>query len=142
MAKQKLTYKWGRLDSSELEKVSVVDVLTCNDYRTAVYAPKGPEDLLNPFVGINMTLDGKPVLYHNGHIARAFFEPGKHRDSYYLIFADEKTIKHVRARGDITWDQDKVRDNRRYLWNGTFNEILEEFRKAGYTLECPLEARK
>ncbi|MGV8152235.1 MAG: hypothetical protein ACP5OG_04070 [Candidatus Nanoarchaeia archaeon] len=126
-----LTHKATAFQNREVEK-SIVEILTNNWVRTSVYLPKQKGMILPQLIGINSVAEGKPINlgFYKAH-ERGLFNP-KQDDRYYLIDEPAKQIITVENKFDLFYDADKVPDNTKYLWNGSFEDILEEFKNAGY----------
>jgi len=135
----KLTYK-SMFRQGEKVNESIVDVLIRNDARTSVWQPKKEGRLIADIIGVNSACQGKPIELANGFYERGFVNPNE-ESTLYLIDAEKKIIGRFPNNFNLFYDQDKVPDKNEYTWNGTFDEILEEFRKAGYTFMCPLEEK-
>lgn len=129
--KPKLIYKSMFYQDKKVEG-SIVNILTRNDAKTSVWAPKKPGRIISDLIGLNSVCQGKPVnLGWHGGYERGFLNPQK-EDALYLIDADRKIINCVPNSFNLFYDQDKVMDKNTYIWYRTFEELLEEFKRAGY----------
>jgi len=126
------------------EKVTdrdVVDVLTTNKYRTSVWAPRKEGKIILDIIGLNSVSQGVPIEHVvSGKVydERGFVNP-QDESLLYMIDADEKVIWKMPNKTNLFYDQDKVADNNRFVWDGTFQEFIDEFRKRNYVLQEGVE---
>jgi hypothetical protein len=132
---ERLYYKSGIFHNrEEVTDKTIVDILTDNEVRTSVWAPKNPERILADIIGVNsVSLEG-PVKFDNGWYERGIVDPDD-ESLIYLIDAERKILGAHKPTFFLFYDQDKVRDENRYEWKGTFQEILDEFEIEGYRVE-------
>jgi hypothetical protein len=112
---------------------SIVDILTSDDSRTSVFAPKKEGKVLQSIIGVNSVSQGAPVRIRGKYDERGFVDP---EDSRVIYFIDAK-CKKIRAcpnEMNLFYDADKVNSENQYVWNGTTQEMLDEFKKSGYEI--------
>lgn len=114
-------------------KKSIVEILTTNEYRTSVFAPKQIGRIVADVIGVNSVCQGKPISRGDGFYERGFVNP-KNEKILYLINAEKKVIGVFSNDFNLFDDQDKVNDKNQYVWHGSFEEIVDEFKKANYKL--------
>jgi len=129
----KLTYQSEIFHpKGEIVKEGIVEILTNNDARTSIWTPRRKDVLFPEIIVVNSVCQGKPVkLWEKGLYERGFQDPEK-QDTLYLIDNETRIVNCVPNKLSLFYDQDKVRDENRYTWYGTFLEFIEEFRKADY----------
>ncbi len=121
-------------DGGEVTDKTIVDILTTNEVRTSVWAQIKPGRLISDIIGINSVCQGKPIGIGNGFYERGLVDP-EAEDTLYLINAERKVLGMMPNNLNLFYDQDKVWDENRYTWEGTFQDILHEFEKVGYSIE-------
>jgi hypothetical protein len=135
MTSGKLYYKSGIFhNQEEVMDKTIVDVMTDNKVRTSVWAPKSQDKVLADIIGVNSVSYTGPVKMGNGWLERGFVDPDD-EILIYLIDAERKILGAHKPTFFLFYDQDKVQDENRYEWRGTFQEILDEFELEGYRLE-------
>ncbi len=125
----------GRLLTRDGEPTakSIVDILTYDFERASVWTNVYPPIFRN-IMGINGVDENGPIYFYGGYHERGLVNPDDSSKAY-LIQAEKKVLGVIPNVVNLFTDQDKVLSENRFLWDGSFEEILDEFRKEGYRLE-------
>ena len=112
----------------------IVDVLTETRFRTAIFGKRHAWGIwVRDPIGINSVCQGIPVNLGNGFYERGFVNL-EDDSRLYMIDSEKKIVLCIPNSFNLFYDQDKVKDENKYLWEGKFNEILLDFKERGYKI--------
>ena len=116
-----------------LEK-NIVDLLTTNEFRTSLLWKENPSEQGFPdIIGINSVCNGKPIRWGKNIYERGL-ENLKQR-TIYFIDAENKSLYISERHTNLFYDADKVDTGHQFVWEGEFQEILNEFLRRGYQIK-------